>query len=194
VVLSLTTFLTVIHGREGEEAHCVLENGLKGTIVLQQKSNGELMFSGEISGLTPGKHGFHVHQNGSLGNSCKDAGGHYNPNQKNHGSLNAAERHEGDFGNIVADNQGVATISVARKGSKLADIINRAIVVHAGVDDLGQGGDPGSLKTGNAGARLDCCLIQLKNDGSNGSENMTTNQGGVIVGAFLLLQGLALVI
>ena len=55
-----------------------------------------------------------VSQNGSLGNSCKDSGGHYNPNQKNHGSLNAAERHEGDFGNIVADNQGVATISVAR--------------------------------------------------------------------------------
>ena len=55
-----------------------------------------------------------VSQNGSLGNSCKDAGGHYNPNQKNHGSLNAAERHEGDFGNIVTDNQGVATISVAR--------------------------------------------------------------------------------
>ena len=30
----------------------------------------------------------------------------------------------------------------------------RAIVVHAGVDDLGQGGDEGSLKTGNAGARF----------------------------------------
>ena len=42
--------------------------------------------------------------------------------------------------------------------------------------------------------RLDCCLIQLKNDGSNGSEKMTTSLGGVVVGAFLLLQGLALFI
>ena len=53
-------------------------------------------------------------QKGSLGNSCKDAGGHFNPGNKNHGDVNAAERHEGDFGNIVADNQGIAKISVVR--------------------------------------------------------------------------------
>merc|ERR1712173_424191 len=134
--------------------------GLKGTIVLQQKSNGELMFSGEISGLTQGKHGFHVHQNGSLGNSCKDAGGHFNPFNKKHGDVNATERHEGDFGNIVADSQGIAKVSVVRQGGKLADLINRAIVVHAGVDDLGLGGASDSLTTGNAGARLDCCIIE----------------------------------
>ena len=55
-----------------------------------------------------------IPQNGALGNSCKDAGGHFNPGKKNHGDVNAAERHEGDFGNIVADSQGVAKVSVVR--------------------------------------------------------------------------------
>ena len=55
-----------------------------------------------------------IPQNGALGNSCKDAGGHFNPGKKNHGDVNAEERHEGDFGNIVADSQGVAKISVVR--------------------------------------------------------------------------------
>ena len=36
----------------------------------------------------------------------------------------------------------------------------RSIVVHAGVDDLGQGGTQESLSTGSAGARLDCCVIK----------------------------------
>ena len=49
-----------------------------------------------------------------MGNSCKDAGGHFNPGKKNHGDVNAEERHEGDFGNIVADSQGIAKISVVR--------------------------------------------------------------------------------
>ena len=36
---------------------------------------------GEMNGLTDGLHGFHVHEFGGLGNGCKDAGGHYDPNQ-----------------------------------------------------------------------------------------------------------------
>ena len=34
---------------------------------------------GRIYGLKKGFHGFHVHQNGAVGNNCKDAGGHFNP-------------------------------------------------------------------------------------------------------------------
>merc|ERR1712223_724539 len=36
---------------------------------------------GEMNGLTDGLHGFHVHEFGGLGNGCKDAGGHYDPEQ-----------------------------------------------------------------------------------------------------------------
>lgn len=32
-----------------------------------------------------GKHGFHVHDKGDLGNQCVDAGGHYNPANMTHG-------------------------------------------------------------------------------------------------------------
>ena len=40
-------------------------------------------------------------------------------------------------------------------------IVGRAIVVHALEDDLGLGGDEESKKTGNAGARVGCGLIEL---------------------------------
>ena len=40
------------------------------------------------------------------------------------------------------------------------NVLLKAIVVHEGQDDLGLGGDAGSSATGNAGARLGCCVIQ----------------------------------
>ena len=40
------------------------------------------------------------------------------------------------------------------------DITGKAMVIHEGEDDLGLGGDSGSLATGNAGGRAGCCLIQ----------------------------------
>ncbi len=41
-----------------------------------------------------------------------------------------------------------------------SDILGRAFVVHAGEDDLGLGGDEGSLKTGNAGGRVACGVVR----------------------------------
>uniref|UniRef100_Q9XYS0 Superoxide dismutase [Cu-Zn] n=1 Tax=Pacifastacus leniusculus TaxID=6720 RepID=Q9XYS0_PACLE len=138
---------------------------ISGRLEIYRSYNG-LTIVGTVSGLTPGKHGFHVHQKGDLGDGCKAAGGHFNPFNKNHGAPEDLERHAGDFGNVVADYQGVATIyiddsQVSLDPSSEAYIGGLAIVVHAGVDDLGRGGNPESAKTGNAGARSGCGIIRV---------------------------------
>uniref|UniRef100_I3VPJ9 Superoxide dismutase [Cu-Zn] n=1 Tax=Cherax quadricarinatus TaxID=27406 RepID=I3VPJ9_CHEQU len=125
---------------------------------------GEITIVGAVSGLTEGLHGFHVHEKGDLGDGCKAAGGHFNPFNKNHGAPYDLERHAGDLGNVGADYQGVAYINIVDKQISLdstspAYIGGLAIVVHAGVDDLGRGGNPESLKTGNAGQRSGCGII-----------------------------------
>ena len=84
-----------------------------------------------------------------------------------HGGPDADERHAGDLGNIEADDDGVARVYIVDHHISLGptstnNVVGKAFVVHAGEDDLGLGqGDDlqGSLKTGNAGARVACGKI-----------------------------------
>lgn len=89
-------------------------------------------------------------------------GPHFNPHNTTHGGPTSATRHVGDLGNITTDSSGTAKGSVEDKYIKLIgpeSVIGRMIVVHAGEDDLGQGGNEESLKTGNAGGRAACGVI-----------------------------------
>ena len=68
----------------------------------------------------------------------------------------------GDLGNILSDNAGIARVNITDSQVKLCgpdSVLGRAFVVHAGVDDLGKGGNDESLKTGNAGGRIGCGII-----------------------------------
>merc|ERR1711973_953161 len=139
---------------------------VKGTLYITSVDHPHpgVVITGTIFGLEPGFHGFHVHMEGELGNQCKDAKGHFNPDGAEHMGPKDAVRHAGDLGNIFTPDHGPTHVYIVDRVITLGDggkydIDGRSIVVHAGKDDLGRGGDAESLKTGNAGARLVCGKI-----------------------------------
>lgn len=137
---------------------------VKGQILFMQQPDGPTLIKGRVTGLEPGKHGFHIHEFGDLSDGCDSAGPHYNPDDVDHGDIDKG--HVGDLGNITADTSGVADFTMVANRVDLTgerSIVGRAIVIHKDEDDLGKGGDAESLKTGNAGDRLACGIITLKN-------------------------------
>ncbi|KAL1928359.1 hypothetical protein VTP01DRAFT_2715 [Rhizomucor pusillus] len=139
------------------------DSPVTGTVTFTQESeNGPTTIEAKISGLTAGKHGFHVHEFGDNTNGCTSAGAHFNPFGKTHGAPEDEERHVGDLGNVVAGADGNATLKVTDNQIKLIgpqSVIGRTIVVHAAEDDLGKGGHELSKTTGNAGDRWACGVI-----------------------------------
>lgn len=80
----------------------------------------------------------------------------------NHGGRDAVVRHVGDMGNIIANEDGYAEFEFEEPMVMLYgenSVMGRGCVIHAEADDLGLGGDEGSLATGNAGGRLSCGTI-----------------------------------
>ena len=146
-------------------------NNVNGTIYLDETDEGTHLH-GYIDGLTPGKHGFHIHESADLSKCCDSLKGHYNPFGKTHGDrvktdetgnqVENIERHVGDLGNVIADYSGRATIDFVDTLIKLrgeTSVIGRSIIVHADEDDLGLGGTDESLKTVTAGKRIGCGII-----------------------------------
>ena len=119
----------------------------------------------KLSGLTPGPHGFHIHQYGDQRNGCTSMGPHYNPFDKEHGGLRGTNRHVGDLGNITALKNGEARVDIVDSLIKLRgkySVIGRSLVVHEDEDDLGLGGHDDSKTTGHAGARVACGVIGFR--------------------------------
>ncbi len=142
------TAVAVLQATEGSK--------VKGVITFS-KSGAGIKVEGEISGLTPGKHGFHVHEFGDVTSTDgKSAGGHFNPGGEMHAGPDAEHRHAGDFGNIEASSDGTAKISfmdkhISFEGAK--SILGRGLVVHAKADDLK------SQPSGEAGDRVAVGII-----------------------------------
>ena len=139
----------------------------KGVVLMEQKSLFQrTLITGTFSGLDPGhKHGFHIHQYGDLSNGCLTAGPHYNPHKMTHGGPDDMIRHVGDMGNVQADDEGNGVFELEDRLINLHgpfSVIGRSCVLHKDEDDLGKGGHPLSLTTGNAGARIACGVIGLR--------------------------------
>lgn len=134
-------------------------------IVTFTATEGGVKVVADITGLAPGKHGFHIHEFGDISDSDKamSSGGHFDPASTHQHALilpnhSVGGHHAGDMGNLVADGAGKAHLEVTLDGVTLMGPINRivgrAVIVHAKPDD---GGQP----TGNAGDRVGAGVIGI---------------------------------
>jgi Cu-Zn family superoxide dismutase len=134
-------------------------SSVSGTIAFSEVEGG-VEVTANVEGLTPGDHGWHVHEKGDCSApDATSAGGHFNPNGHQHGAPDAADHHEGDFGNLTAGADGKATKTFVMKGITLGDdptsVVGKGFIVHEKMDDLT------TQPTGNAGGRIACGVITL---------------------------------
>ncbi|HVH39760.1 MAG TPA: superoxide dismutase family protein [Gemmatimonadaceae bacterium] len=126
-----------------------------GTLSLSDAANG-IRVAGTLRGLPPGEHGFHLHTTGVCAPNFDDAGGHWNPTNKQHGRDNPAGPHFGDLANITVAADGTVEIDDITPGGTLhgqdalLDGDGAAVMVHDAADDYRS--DP----AGEAGSRIAC--------------------------------------
>ncbi|MDB5754352.1 MAG: superoxide dismutase [Massilia sp.] len=135
------------------------EGAPAGTVTISESRYG-LVFTPSLTGLPPGLHGFHVHENGSCAPGEKDgkrepglaAGGHYDPAASKKHGLPWGDGHLGDLPALTVDAAGKATNPVLAPRLKLADLKGRSLMVHVGGDNHADHPAP----MGGGGARLVC--------------------------------------
>jgi Cu-Zn family superoxide dismutase len=116
----------------------------------------------EVSGLTPGPHGIHVHQVGRCDPpEFESAGDHFNPENKQHGAENPRGKHAGDLGNIDVGQDGRGTLNQTTNAVTLGSGENSllrgqgtSLILHASADDRKT--DP----AGNSGDKVACGVIE----------------------------------
>lgn len=135
-------------------------NNARGTVSFTRQGN-QVVMAAKFSGLTPGGHGFHIHEKGDC--SAPDgtsAGGHFNPAGKKHGHPQHEDHHVGDLPMLEADASGNASLTATLSGISLTQgdsgIIGRGVIVHAAPDDFK------TQPTGNSGGRVACGVIAAR--------------------------------
>ena len=136
------------------------DSELYGEIEFTETKDG-LMVNAEVYNAPAGKHGIHIHENGSCEDKGNAAGGHFNPEGVQHGFLpkdGHQMAHLGDLGNIEINEEGEGSLSAVLPGVTLTEgknsVSGKAVILHEKEDDFGQ-------PTGNAGGRIGCGIIEV---------------------------------
>ena len=132
-------------------------NTVRGTISFTATNEGVRVVA-DLTGLTEGDHGIHIHDKGDCSApDAKSAGDHFNPTGMPHGGPDAQKHHAGDLGNITGDSSGKGHLDRVFNFLSLSgtnSIVGHSVIVHAGKDDLT------SQPAGNAGNRVACGVIR----------------------------------
>ena len=129
----------------------------------------------DLQGLTPGFHGFHVHDVGLCEADAPDgpfttATGHYVGEGSAHGD------HDGDMPSLYVTEDGKTSMTVALDAFTVEELTEgdgAALIVHAGPDNFGNvpdrytaadaeapGPDQATTSTGDAGGRVACGVVE----------------------------------
>lgn len=133
-----------------------------GSVTLKDTPEG-LALMVRVKNIPAGDHGFHVHENPSCAYQIKEgkivpgalAGGHYDPAQTNVHAGPDHKGHLGDLQKLVANQDGIIEQQVIASGLKIADIMNRALIIH----EKGDNYSDQPLPLGGGGARIACGVI-----------------------------------
>lgn len=135
-----------------------------GVVVITKVTHG-VEFRPDLKGLTPGEHGFHVHEYPSCESAMDDegkqtaalaAGDHYDPEATDqHDSPLNNEGHRGDLPLLVADASGYVKTPVQAARLSMDELENRTLMIHVGGDNYSDHPEP----LGGGGARFACGLI-----------------------------------
>ena len=132
----------------------------QGTAHFTQKDDGTVELELQISFPTMANKSVavHLHEHGDCGNAGNEAHGHWNPTNESHGKWGDGQYHSGDIGNVELNGEGKGEFKVSTNrwtigGDEKTNILNRAVIVHSGVDDYK------TQPTGNAGSRIGCGVI-----------------------------------
>jgi len=136
-----------------------------GTVHAADSKDG-LVLTPQLSGLTPGLHGFHVHQNPDCAPGMKDdqmaaaiaAGGHLDPAKTGKHEGPMGHGHSGDLPALNVGADGKATQAVTAPHLKVSDLHGRSLMIHAGADNYSDQPKP----LGGGGARVACGAVDGK--------------------------------
>ena len=101
----------------------------------------------------------HIHEHPDCGDNGNASHGHWNPTHSPHGKWGVDSFHLGDIGNVQLDAQGKGTMELSTDlwtlgSDTTSTVLNRAIIVHSGIDDYK------TQPTGKAGSRIGCGVIK----------------------------------
>jgi Cu-Zn family superoxide dismutase len=166
VLLALGIYARTAHAQSGAQSKLVVpittSNGTSaGTATFKESKDGkQLTIDVRLKNLPFGEHAVHIHANPVCdAPDFKGAGGHFNPDGKQHGTENPMGHHNGDLPkNISIDEDHTGELTVKVGYLTLApgapnSVLGHSIVVHEKADDMKT--DP----TGNAGNRIACGVI-----------------------------------
>ena len=163
ILLALT--LPAVAADKTAEVHAVSASGIGekiGTVTFADSDQG-LVITPDLHQLSPGAHGFHIHQKPSCDAASKDgkqttagaAGGHYDPAAKGKHAGPHGMGHRGDLPVLTVNDDGNATEKMLAPRLKLADVEGRAIMIHEGGDNYSDAPKP----LGGGGGRIACGVI-----------------------------------